>query len=479
MALTIQQESACRKLRRDLLSALIWRKFLIFCAGAFFISGALSLVLRVLHVEGTLVAFPVLAGLLFALEMACFRGKSQLPDRAQLLACVDKLAAHRGMLLFSDEFDSEQWNFDNGFVRSLKVKAKSGTHFLRFVLSAFFVIAVFLVPIRKDVLKVASPLNIGTEKEKLLEKIEFMEREKVIDADSAEELKRQLNELESAAEGETPGSTWEGLDHLNDRLSRKSEKVAEKLVEQAEELALSTAVARELLQTKQAAAKAEFNESAAAIADILKQLAENCPQIDPELASALKQYAKNGKVNREQLKKLLAGGEKTRKLLKQLLEKMRKRGMCNMGGGSQAGTDAQVMELTEENIKKLLKMLDKTGNSSGGACQALNSFILNLPGLPGQAGVSRGRGDASMTWRKRQLDENVKWKELEIPQPKAVSLKKSQVVGISWGVEKADPSAKVSTGHLSETAVSGSDAYRHMLLPRHRRSVNRYFNSAK
>jgi hypothetical protein len=479
MALAVLQEQAYRRLRRELLTALVLRKFLIFGTASFFVGGSLSLILRIMHIDYDLVGLPVIAALLFALEMAYFRGKAKLPDRKQLLARLDQLGGHRGMLLFLEEFEDNSWPQKSVTKTGIKVAFKSHGQLLRFFISAVFVIAVFVVPVKENILRATAPLNIGAEKEQLLEKIDFMQREKVIDEDSAEELRRQLNELETSAEGETPAKTWEGLDHMNERLNRKTEEVAENLVEKAEEMALTEAAARELLNSKQAASNAKFSESAAAIADLLRQLAAACPQIDPELANALKQCSKGGKINRDQLKKLLEGGEKTRKLLKQLLDKMRKRGMCNMAGGSQPGTDAQVLELTEENIKKLLKMLDEAGKKpGGGACQALNMFILQLP-FGGKAGIGRGRGDAPMTWRKRQLDENTKWQEVEIPPPSAVSLKKSQVVGVSWGAEKANPSAKVSTGHLSGTGVSGSEAHRHLLLPRHRRPVNKYFSSGR
>ncbi len=95
---------------------------------------------------------------------------------------------------------------------------------------------------------------------------------------------------------------------------------------------------------------------------------------------------------------------------------------------------------------------------------------------PGRGGVNRGRGDAAMTWRDPTSEEGAAFDEKTLPPASLRSIKDSELIGASVGAPtKAEGDRSSETGALAGAEADGGAANRQIVLPKHRGSVERYF----
>lgn len=125
-------------------------------------------------------------------------------------------------------------------------------------------------------------------------------------------------------------------------------------------------------------------------------------------------------------------------------------------------------QLDAEAIAALKQMLAEGRSAKQAAAAACNQ--------PGRGGISRGRGDAPMTWKDPTTDDGAKFTEQVLPPASLSQLKDSESVGVSVGApELADPTAAHAGGALSGRETGDSSAQTQAVLPRHRGAVKRYF----
>ena len=96
---------------------------------------------------------------------------------------------------------------------------------------------------------------------------------------------------------------------------------------------------------------------------------------------------------------------------------------------------------------------------------------------PGRGGVSRGRGDAALTWTDPATQENTAFKTERLAPGGLPDLEQSQLQGVSFSApETADAAAPVASGALASDGVATGVAAPAAVLPRHREAVKQYFN---
>ena len=110
-----------------------------------------------------------------------------------------------------------------------------------------------------------------------------------------------------------------------------------------------------------------------------------------------------------------------------------------------------------------LDRLDKAGECDEAAlvaalCQCkdgkqLAEALASLDGggLPGRGGISRGRGDAAMTWSQGVKKDDAAFKEKVLPPAAVASLKESRLAGVSVG----DPTSQKPGGGSAGGALGG------------------------
>jgi hypothetical protein len=115
--------------------------------------------------------------------------------------------------------------------------------------------------------------------------------------------------------------------------------------------------------------------------------------------------------------------------------------------------------------------------SCGGACDGGVCADCEGAGVvPGRGGVTRGRGDAAMSWGDESDPAGVRFRETVLP-PGMLDEVRDEVEGITRvapEVEVAEPSPRSESGSRAPTA--GRETWDRTLRPRHRDVVRKYFD---
>lgn len=135
----------------------------------------------------------------------------------------------------------------------------------------------------------------------------------------------------------------------------------------------------------------------------------------------------------------------------------------------------QAAQISKEQLRAMMQRMADQGlitpeqmEACQGACDG--------NGKPGRGGINRGRGDAAMTWKDPSSKEGSKFDEKTLPPASLQAIKDSELVGASIGAPtKAEGDKSSESGALSGAKASGGAANRQTVLPKHRGSVERYF----
>jgi len=134
-----------------------------------------------------------------------------------------------------------------------------------------------------------------------------------------------------------------------------------------------------------------------------------------------------------------------------------------------------------------LKTLKKCENAGKSDSEGLAAFLAENAGeasvadlmaewgKPGDGGISRGRGDAPMSWSDGTSEQGAKFKEQVLSPSVLAGLKDSQLAGRSLGAPAVEKSGPVRSGALSSASTGGGSAFTQSVLPRHKGAVKRYF----
>lgn len=98
-------------------------------------------------------------------------------------------------------------------------------------------------------------------------------------------------------------------------------------------------------------------------------------------------------------------------------------------------------------------------------------------GQPGRGGVSRGRGDAELTWGEETPGRTDQFEARALDPARNLDLEHSMLLGIGAGAPDVAPQAE-SAGDGAIQASAGSSAWRRRLAPRHREAVKDFFAPA-
>lgn len=94
--------------------------------------------------------------------------------------------------------------------------------------------------------------------------------------------------------------------------------------------------------------------------------------------------------------------------------------------------------------------------------------------MPGQGGVTRGRGDAEMTWGQETAGDTERFEARTLPEAQYADPKDTIVAGIGAAAPGVEPVAE-SGGLAPLEASSGRASWKRRLAPHHRRAVQSYF----
>lgn len=406
-------------------------------------------------------------GLLVAVAAGVVLAVRRAPPSNAIRAALDRHSRMGGLLMAAGDTEIGRWREQIVEVPLPKLTWRAGRQGKLLAASLLFLAASFLTPNRYLPTADAS-LQIDGAMQKLADKLQVLQQEQILAPEKAQVLEKNLNRVRHEAEANDPAKTMEALDHLEQSFSKAAAEAAESAIKQTEtatragELAGALEAARDKMDPK------TCGEAMKELARLAEQAAAENQALAEGLSEELKNAGQLGNLSDDQLRKLS-------KLLKNCKQCQRDKLMKLI--------DAQLIDAGQ------LILCDRAGEDDPEAliaclCEGQDGDLAIAlecdNGLPGRGGISRGRGDAAMTWQKDVEKGDAAFKEKVLPPAGVASLKQSRLAGVSVGdPTAAKPSGGSTGGALQAAQAGGGEAHAQTILPEHEKTVQRYFNREK
>ena len=403
---------------------------------------------------GALVLIPIF---LCALVMA----RRRMPSQAAVRAVLDKQSGCGGLLMAEDQTDMGDWLRRMPSVVAPRLRWKGRRASGLFLSAALFVAISFIVPVRFAAMAGDRPLDVAREAEKLADEIEALKKEEIIEEAKADSLEQKIAEVRSDASGEDPAKTWEALDHIQDAVTKTTQEAMEKMAANSQRLGQAEALSKAMADDGGAMDSKLMSEAMKELSDLSQSATGANELAESGLSQETLDALKAGSLSKEQLKQLSGALGKSKGKLSERLAKLRDAGLIDLKTLKQC-----------ENAGKC----DSAGLASFLAENAGDMSVDELMALwPGKGGVSRGRGDAPMSWSDGTSERGAKFKEQVLSPSALAGLKDSQLVGRSVGAPTVEKNGAARAGALAGASSGGGSAFTQGVLPRHKGAVKRYF----
>jgi len=457
-------EESIRRFIRRLALLLAFKQSLAFITIWCFVWGAVALVLRAVSATPRKPLLWGAIGIVVAVIAAAALTRKQLPSRASVRALLDNRNDCGGLLMADADADLGAWRMPE--IALPRLRWRKARAFGLLAASFAFVVISLLAPVRFAMVNAARPMDVSREVENLSAQIEALKEAQVIEEAKSEALEQKLDELSQEASGEDPAKTWEALDHLNDAVEKAAKEAAESAKARQERLTRAEALAEGLMAGGDQLDPKTMTEAMQTLSEMTQGAIKENEALAGGLSSETQEAIKSGSLKPEHLKDVSNALSKGKSSLNQKLSKLNQSGMINpnsLKGGAQANRrdNSGLAKFLKENAEKM---------------SVEEATLQWCEGEGGKGGVSRGRGDAAMTWADGANEKDAKFKEKVLPPSSIAGLKDSQLVGLSASAPTVDTSGVAAHGALNNTASGGGSAYTQTILPRHRGAVKRYFD---
>jgi len=509
-------DSDIRRFRSRILLTTALRYAVMGLTGWIFAWGAGAIVLRAIGWAAPAQLMWGLLGCAGALALAVHLARRNAPPDEQVLAAMDRSSEAGGLLMADGETDIGAWQVDVPQPAQLRCRWQGRNWWVALAAAGAFVAVALLLP---DSLLTVAPrhvLDVDKEVKRLTAQIETLKKEDLIAPDQAETLQEKLDRLRAEASGDDPVKTWESLDHVEKTVRTTAAEAAEELAAQKDKLDTARTLAEALAKAQADKAKAGekgtdgpnardgqnepdeklLAEAMKELADMARDAAAENQAVADEMEKSLSEACKDGELSKEQLDELAEalreGGrsgegrqlseEQLRELsealgeagegLSETLKELAEAGMIDSLPEEMAPGEGEEMDLDD--------LIDFIEANQGEGSIAELAEIWRRQG-PGRGGIDRGRGDADMTWSDGTKVDGTKSKPQALPPAAVAALKKSRLSGVSLGSpsKAGDKTTDTGVGALSGATAGGGSAHTHVILPRHRGAVGRYFDRPK
>jgi hypothetical protein len=453
-------EDAIRRLARRLWLSLTLMHSLWLIAIWCFLWGMAALILRA--VSDVRVA-PLLwgaLGVIPALLAAAFISRKQLPARASIRALLDTLNNCGGLLMAAERTSLGDWQRRMPEIDLPRVRWRNAKTSWALTASIVFLAASMTIPVRFAPLNPDPSLDVSREVKDLGEKIETLKEELIIEADKAEALEQKLEELGKESSGADPAKTWEALDHLSAAIEKTANEAANSELASREKLAQAEALAEGLISGSDEMDSKLMTEAMQTLTEKMKGALQENRMLVSDLSPELQEAIKSGALRPDQLQDLAKALSRNRSRSERKMSKLNQSRLIDSKamGKAERRDNSGLSQFLQENAQRM-----SVEEAVGAWCEK-----------PGKGGVSRGRGDAAMSWTDGTSERNAKFKEKELPPSAIMGLKDSQLIGLS----ASEPTVQMTIathGALNDAAKGGGSAHTATILPRHKGAVKRYF----
>jgi len=459
------------RFRRRLTFFLVSRRCCVTLVFALFGLGTGLLIVRMLGVASILTLSAGMAATALATLISAVLELRKLPSVETTAAYLDAWNDNGGLLVARFEgVNPGEWAQSTVSLQMPIIRWRAGRTVTGLAGAVLYVLAVLFVPTRYTPVFGHRSLDLGETVEQMRNTIELVREEEIVSATQADDLQAELARVQSEASGLNPARSWAALDHMEEGLEQAAREHAEAalatLTTAEPTEALSTMLTNDGEALDDDVTAAAQRELAAMLgeADKMGTLGEKL-DLPPGLLDKLERGAK---LSREDLDRLAKALKKCRGKLSQKIARLCKARLvpaswlercrkCNRGNGDRAllaYLDAHNPELAECLI-------------AAGCCNSCNG------------GISRGRGDAEMTWSEGTSEDGARYKEEALPPASLDALRKSRLLGVSRHAPQAGTGQKPSAGGaLNAGRPAAGGGRTRQVLPRHRRAVARFFDRA-
>jgi hypothetical protein len=425
----------------------------------FFVWGVAILVLRIFGTQNPFWLSLGLFGIAPLALIAAWQAKKSRAAFTKIRANYDRLNACGGVIMSEEAADMGAWQVRLPAAAVPKFRWHSGRAMLLLCVSALFAATALLLPERLTQLGKTRSLEIGQIVGQLQAEVKMLAQEKILPDKKAEDLQKQLSQLQKDSSSYDPDKTWEALDHIKQSNSDEAKQAAEEALTKTESLTEAETLAKAMQQAAdEGMSEATASQAAQDLASMLNaaKLEDGIlnGQIPPELLAGL-----NG-LNKEQMQKLL----------------------------SALALNKNALSLTASNLANLKlidpAMLAKLQNAGqrhdAGALADYLSTCTNscdsailFSWLKHKNGGGRGGPGADMTWDNNTSEQDQKFQEHALPP--SSHLDDAQLVGVSKAAPELSGDVAAQHGALDNAVASGGSAHAQVILPEQRQAVQNFF----
>jgi len=405
-----------------------------------------------------------LTGIVVAVACGVISGIRRRPSLETVRALLDHYWHSGGLLMASAESNPAGWAIRIPDAAVPRVRWVGRRHWWILLGCGLFAMTSFLVPARVVNQFRPNRLQVGTEVEKLAEKIEVLKEEKILPPERAKSLEEALRRLQQEAAGNDPGKTWEAMDHLEQAIAKASAEAAADALRNAQKSAQSEELAAALDKAREQMNPSDLTTAMNQLSkDVLK-----AAKLDELLAGEIP----------DELKEQLEKGELTAQQLAELSQKLGECKECNLAKARKLAAARMIDPALLDKLDGQFQIDPDALAELLAACEGEQGIQMLLAegNKPGRGGVNRGRGDAAMTWTGGSDRNGMEFKEKTLPPGAVAALKDAQLQGVSIAAPTPNSSEPSKAGGaLDPTQAGRGSARTQVVLPEHRKVVQRYF----
>jgi hypothetical protein len=462
------QHAACR-FRRRIAGALALRGSVKGAAFSLFAGGAIVLAMRFAgHApDSGWLTLEVAGGVACAAALTAFAEMRRCPPVETCLAALDAATRAGGLFMIGKLPGAETWQSPSATVPGVAWRDARLTGCL--LLGVLFCAVVTALPERVFAREQERRLELTAVVEQASRQVARLEEEHLLPVQAVAALSNELTKLSGAGDASDPARVLEALDHIDGELARVAQEEAETLAARQADMQAAQALVEMLAERM--ARDALPDQAAAAAQDALSRFLASARLPAAAMSNLLATVHSSGGLSPEVLRELAerlkeAGLLEGRRLAALSELKLVDASLCKGAGGC---TNAAACRAA------LAGLLAEDGAAADAA-----SVLTAMCVTPGRGDVSRGRGDALLTWTDPSTKEGVTFREDVLkPHGGVPGLERTTLEGLSAAApvvpERASPA---EVGALAEARAARGVTPQQAVLPRHREAVKRYFGDA-
>ena len=391
------------------------------------------------------------------------RERRRRPAFAKIRANYDRLNACGGVIMSQETADMSAWLARLPAAAVPKFHWHSGGPLLLLIVAAAFAATALLLPERLATFGARHTLEVGQLVGQLQTEVKALAQEKILPEQKADDLQKQLAQLQKDSSSSDPNKTWEALDHIKQSDSDQAQQAAEEAVQKTESLTEAETLARAMEQAAQSGMdQATASQAAQDLASLLNaaKLEQGIlnSQIPPELLQNL-----NG-LDKEQMEKLMRALELNKNELSLT--------MSNLANLKLIDPAALAKCNNAGHIPDYAALAAYLSNCKGGNCNS--DLLFSWLRRRGRGGPGGGGPEAPMDWDNNTSEDNLKFQAHALP-PSA-HLSDAQIVGVSKAApELSGSDVSAQPGALANAAAGGGSGHAQVILPEYRQVVRAFF----